>query len=104
VQTVAPRLATAAEPGSSSADQQSGRGRFYDLRVWRDEIRPQKLRRDPLCEACLERDVTEPATEVDHIDGNPRNNLPENHRSLCKPCHSTKTGRERGIGRIAGDG
>ena len=29
--------------------------------------------------------------DVDHIDGNHRNNSPENLQSLCKNCHSAKT-------------
>jgi 5-methylcytosine-specific restriction endonuclease McrA len=78
-------------------------GRFYDLRIWRDHIRPQKLRQNPLCEYCQERNVVQIASEVDHIDGDPENNLPENHRSACKSCHSAKTARENGsLGREPG--
>lgn len=77
--------------------------RFYNLRIWRDKIRPQKLRRDPLCEDCLQRGITVEATEVDHVDGNKHNNAPTNHRSLCKSCHSSKTVRlNGGLGRKPG--
>ena len=31
-----------------------------------------------------------PHFDVDHIDGNPRNNKPENLQTLCKCCHSVK--------------
>ena len=31
-----------------------------------------------------------PHFDVDHIDGNPRNNKPENLQTLCKCCHSIK--------------
>lgn len=36
------------------------------------------------------------ATEVDHIDGNTRNNRTENLQSYCKSCHSKKTVRHDG--------
>jgi hypothetical protein len=32
-----------------------------------------------------------PFLDVDHIDGNPSNNEPENLQTLCKNCHSIKT-------------
>lgn len=32
--------------------------------------------------------------EVDHVDGDTYNNLPENLQLLCKPCHSRKTAGE----------
>jgi len=43
-----------------------------------------------------------PATEVDHVDGNPDNNFyerghPQNNlQGLCKQCHSRKTALEQG--------
>ena len=95
VQVLGSRLA-ALVPGSWRSEKKAGKGRFYDLRIWRDQIRPQKLRRDPLCEDCLEVGLTVIATEVDHVDGDEWNNADENHRSLCKPCHSAKTARENG--------
>lgn len=36
-----------------------------------------------------------PATDVDHADGDPGNNMRSNLQSLCHECHSTKTMRER---------
>ena len=33
--------------------------------------------------------------DVDHIDGDPSNNDPENHQTLCKCCHPIKTRDER---------
>ncbi len=86
----------AVNPGSWRADKRGGKSRFYDLRIWRDQIRPQKLRINPLCEDCQERTLVVRATEVDHVDGDSSNNAPENLRSLCKPCHSMKTARENG--------
>jgi hypothetical protein len=37
----------------------------------------------------------ERATDVDHIDGNSRNNSPSNLRALCHKCHSRRTAREQ---------
>lgn len=70
--------------------------RFYNRRLWRDRIRPTKLRQDPLCADCQAQGLVTLASEVDHVDGNPWNNKPENHRSLCKPCHSRKTVKTTG--------
>lgn len=67
----------------------------YDRRDWRDRIRPRQLSREPLCEFCKEQGRIEPATEVDHIDGDPWNDDPYNLRSLCKPCHSGRTARDQ---------
>lgn len=103
LRTLAPRVATlptrivAAPPGNTVEGswrdkKKNGEGRFYDKRIWRDQIRPQKLRRNPLCEHCLERNLTTVATEVDHIDSDTSNNLPENLAALCHTCHSRKTG------------
>lgn len=68
---------------------------FYWSAYWR-KIRAAKLRADPLCAGCLAVGRTTAATEVDHQDGNQRNNDPENLTSYCKPCHSRKTVREDG--------
>ena len=41
--------------------------------------------------------------EVDHIDGNPYNNLPENLRFICPNCHSqtsTYRAKNKGNGRV----
>lgn len=35
-------------------------------------------------------------TEIDHIDGNPNNNVPENTQELCPICHKVK-------GKLCGD-
>lgn len=42
---------------------------------------------------------TVPATEVDHIDGNSRNNHPDNLRSLSKSYHSRRTAVDQGFAR-----
>lgn len=63
-------------------------------------IRERILTEQPFCRICRENGRVTAANEVDHIDGNSRNNDPANLRSLCKPCHSRKTVlRDGGFGR-----
>lgn len=77
--------------GSSSA-------RGYDWH-WRTVVRPAQLAREPLCRFCKARGRVVAAAEVDHIDGDSRNNDPANLRSLCRPCHSARTARDQAFGR-----
>lgn len=49
-------------------------------------LRAAVLARDPLC-----RDCKQPATDVDHDDGDPSNNDPANLVPRCHSCHSRKT-------------
>ena len=75
-----------------SADRRKpGERRAYDTARWRNEIRPAQLREQPLCEDCLALGIVTAATDVDHRDGDQWNAAPENLRSLCHKCHSTKT-------------
>lgn len=37
------------------------------------------------------------ATQVDHIDGNSRNNDPANLRGLCASHHSSRTAKDQGF-------
>lgn len=99
LRTLAPRIATLDTTMVKPLAGPSRTGpRFYDRRAWRDRIRPAQMRAHPLCEDCLERDPQSavPAEHVDHRDGNPENNAPENLRSSCRPCHSAKTARHDG--------
>lgn len=72
--------------------------KLYNTRNWK-RLRLQVLNEQPLCVECLKADRITPAREVDHKT--PHNgdiNLflaKENCQSLCKSCHSTKTGKER---------
>jgi 5-methylcytosine-specific restriction protein A len=79
---------------TKARDQQRGSrsARGYDHH-WYTVVRPAQLAREPLCRFCLPR-VT-PAKDVDHIDGNSRNNDPANLRSLCHACHSRRTARDQ---------
>ncbi len=58
-------------------------------------LRATVLAERPLCAHCFERGQITSATDVDHADGDPSNNLRSNLQSLCHECHSTKTMRER---------
>lgn len=71
--------------------------RWYAMPVWRQQIRPAQLAREPLCRRCRDRGEMVEATVVNHV-------IP--HRgvwaafiagpfeSLCKPCHDGEVQRE----------
>ena len=81
------------DAGRAGRDQ-----RGYDW-AWRTRVRPAALAREPLCRSCAEQGRIRAATEVDHIDGDSRNNAAENLRGLCKPCHSRRTATDQAFGR-----
>jgi len=64
--------------------------RGYDTR--HRKLRKIILAENPICRICKR----EPATEMDHIDGNVKNIAMENLQGLCKRCHSRKTAKEQG--------
>ncbi len=72
--------------------------KYYSLPIWKDDLRPNQLLREPWCCECAKRNTRTRATEVDHVvphegDWNlftDRKNL----QSLCHRCHSAKTMRE----------
>lgn len=47
------------------------------------------------CQACNFKAVHTCQLDVDHIDGNHSNNLPENLQTLCANCHRLKTEQDR---------
>ena len=59
-------------------------------------LRASVLAGEPLCRHCTEEGRTTLATDLDHRDGNPGNNSPENHQPLCHQHHSIKTARDHG--------
>lgn len=59
-------------------------------------LRASVLEGEPLCRACAQRGVHEPATDVDHISGDPSDNTMDNLAPLCHSCHSIKTARDHG--------
>ena len=77
-------------PAEYDRTRGSAAKRGYDAN-WRC-VRIEHLKRNPVCVWCPDR-----ATEVDHIDGNARNNASANLRSACKPCHSRRTAKDQGF-------
>lgn len=66
----------------------------YNTAAWQ-RLREAKLSADPLCEACLRREVVEEAKVVDHIiaiakGGDPFPPL-SGLMAMCEPCHNIKT-------------
>ncbi|TDR35475.1 HNH endonuclease [Aquamicrobium defluvii] len=66
----------------------------YNTSTWR-RLRKAKLVDQPLCEACLRREIVEPADTVDHIvaiekGGDPFPPL-DQLMSMCAACHNIKT-------------
>lgn len=84
------------EVTAAKVRRSSSTGGWYSLRIWRDRLRPMKLRRNPVCQDC-NREV---ATEVHHLKkfsaGQPGAwtlfvDIDNNTISLCKACHSART-------------
>lgn len=66
----------------------------YNTSTWQ-KLRRAKLVDQPLCEACLRREIVEPANTVDHIvaiekGGDPFPPL-DQLMSMCARCHNEKT-------------
>ncbi len=72
---------------------------WYLLPIWKDDLRPGQLVREPFCRECAKRGIRTPATVVDHIRPHRGDWAlfidPANHQSLCKSCHDRKTAREQ---------
>lgn len=84
---------TGANWGKGKTNKERGYG--Y---AWR-KLRERVLARDGhLCQACLGRGLTTPATHCDHIlsKANGGTDDPANLRALCATCHSRKTITEKG--------
>lgn len=83
---------------SRRSEKSQGYRRWYSLSVWKDDLRPKQLVREPWCQACARRGLRVRATDVDHIqphDGDWSKFVdPANLQSLCHACHSAKTIRE----------
>jgi len=72
---------------------------WYRLPVWKDELRPAQLLREPFCRECARQGIRTRATVVDHVKPHRGDWLlfvdPGNHQSLCKRCHDRKTALEQ---------
>lgn len=60
------------------------------------KLREVVLAREPLCRHCADRLLNIPATDVDHISGDPSDNRMKNLQGLCHECHSRKTAVDHG--------
>lgn len=71
---------------------------MYSLPIWRDDLRPAQLLREPFCRECAKAGRRARATVVDHIVPHRGNWTlfvdPANHQSLCKYHHDRKTMQE----------
>ena len=84
-------------------DQEYSKQRTYHKKYYTK--RWQKLRivvlsgqpfcADPYMQHARYQDGRVRATEIDHIDGDPNNDLMDNLQALCKSCHSRKTALEQ---------
>lgn len=75
------------------------RCKLYDTARWK-RFRLIKLKRNPLCEECLEHGRVVQAKHVDHKEPHRGDTTLffdiDNLRSLCMSCHSRKTAKEDG--------
>ena len=60
---------------------------------WR-ATRAAFIQAHPQCSVCWQ-----PTTDVDHRDGDSRNNAPENLQPFCHAHHSARTARDQGFGK-----
>jgi hypothetical protein len=70
---------------------------WYQLPVWRKQIRPRQLAEEPYCRRCSERGQTVPAKVVNHVDphqGDWDKFIGGPFESLCKTCHDSDVQRE----------
>lgn len=76
----------------------TGWRRLYTTDVWKKQLRPAQLAREPYCRECVRWGLRVPATDVDHIVPHEGDMAlftdPANLQSLCHRCHSFKTARE----------
>lgn len=72
---------------------------WYNKDIWKHELRPAQLLREPFCRECAKRGIRTRATVVDHVIPFRGDWLlfvdPNNLQSLCKTCHDRKTALEQ---------
>lgn len=89
IRTHKPRLRLPQQHGTLKA-RQGERTLALNGATWR-KLRAAVLTRDPVCPRCRQAGYMELAVEVDHIDGDPSNNMLSNLVGLCKMHHGQKT-------------
>lgn len=87
----------APKPGRRS-DQAKEWHKLYSLDIWKKNLRPAQLLREPFCRECARHGYRVRATDVDHIKPHCGDMAlfsdPDNLESLCHACHSAKTAAE----------
>lgn len=79
------------------ATRPSAAARGYGA-AWR-KIRAEVLASEPMCRVCASKGRRTSAVEVDHADGDSRNNARSNHVPMCRHHHSQRTARDQAFGR-----
>lgn len=92
---VSPKQRKRESDRARTAQRQANRALPTNSSTWR-RIRASQLSRHPLCETCGESGIVQPATVVDHRNGDAYDNSSGNLASLCASCHSRKTARQDG--------
>lgn len=90
IRTHKPRTVSAPSKTLQERRAETGRTLALNGTAWR-RLRALVLSEQPLCPRCSEAGYLVPATEVDHVDGDPTNNARANLEGLCKLHHSQKT-------------
>ena len=87
---------------AARSEQASEYRRLYKLAVWHKQLRPQKLKEQPLCERCLGRGRIKPASVVNHRTPHKGDYALftdyGNLESVCKPCHDSEIASEEALG------
>lgn len=73
--------------------------RFYDSARWKS-LRSLVRKQEPMCRLCGEKR----STNVDHVDGDWRNNERANLRALCTDCEKRHTARQHRAKATGGGG
>lgn len=71
--------------------------RWYQLPIWRNQIRPRQLTEEPYCKRCNLRGEVVLATVVNHVEphrGDWDKFINGPFESLCKTCHDSEVQRE----------
>lgn len=97
IKMIKPRIKMLRAPRKTLKQRQLETGRTLALNgaAWR-KLRAQVLAEHPLCTLCQRQGLVVEATDVDHVNNDPRDNRRENLQPLCHECHSRKTQQDAG--------
>lgn len=95
LQELPPRIPTLKASKRTGRDSDPRRTIALNTSAWQ-RLRASVLAREPLCRHCVQAGKVTPATDVDHISGDPSDNRLEALQPLCHACHSRKTAADHG--------